>query len=55
MLYICLQYIYKKETHIAASKLSVSSSTDHVVGDQAAPPVTPGAGRVADHREQSLL
>lgn len=42
-------------THIAASEVSVSSSTDHAVGDQAAPPVRPGAGGVADHREEGLL
>lgn len=45
----------KNQTHIAASQLSVSSGTDHVVGDQAAPPVTPGASGLADHREQGLL
>lgn len=43
------------QTHVAASQLSVSSCTDHVVGDQAAPPVRLGAVGVADHREEGLL
>lgn len=43
------------QTYIAASQLSVSSSTDHFVGDQAAPPVRPGADGVADHRKEGLL
>lgn len=42
-------------THVAAGQLAISSSTDHVGGDKAAPPVTPGAGRVTDHREKGLL
>lgn len=41
--------------HVAAGELSISSSADHVVGDQAAPPVGPGAGGVAHNGEQSLL
>lgn len=43
------------QTHVAASQLSVSSSTDHVAGDQAAPPVVLGAGVVVDHGEEGLL
>lgn len=42
-------------THIAAGQLAISSSTDHASGDQAAPPVIPGAGGVTDHREKGLL
>lgn len=42
-------------THVAASQLSVSSSTNHAAGDQAAPPVRPGASRVSNHREEGLL
>ena len=42
-------------THIAASQVSISSGTDHVVGDQAAPPVRLGAVGVANHRQESLL
>lgn len=41
--------------HIAASHHSISSSANHVIGDQAAPPVIPGAHRVADHRQEGLL
>ena len=42
-------------THIAAGQVSGSSSTDHAVGDQAAPPVGPVAGGLSHHREEGLL
>lgn len=48
-------YRKKNQTHVAASQLSISSSTDHAVGDQVAPPVRPGAGGMANHRKECLL
>lgn len=42
-------------THVAAGQLAVSSGTDHAGGDQAAPPVVPAAGVVADNGETGLL
>lgn len=41
--------------HVAAGQLTVSSGTDHVPGDQAAPPVGSAAGFIADNGETRLL
>lgn len=49
-LFVCLFV-----THVAASQHSVTSSTDHVVGDQGAPPVGPCAGAHANHGQAGLL
>jgi len=42
-------------THVAASQIAVPSGADHAGGDQAAPPVVPGAGGVANHGQEGLL
>lgn len=45
----------KRGTHVAAGQLAVSSGADHAGGDQAAPPVVPAAGVMADNGEAGLL
>lgn len=42
-------------THVAARHNTISTSTDHVCGDQIAPPVRPGTGAVINNRKKSLL